>query len=259
MKRPTRQWAPDVPAPLDDERAKQAQVAIYDDEKEKFAKTPPAPTPPRLEGLGRPERPERPEYLERPECPEGEVPWNDIEQAIETTALSKPKSSDNLIREFGRRLRGIEEVSRMKFSPKTLLQIFLKWELRNKKYLIPERDYFPEFLRKYGTVRVPYGATLRVALEAARNATPPTAATVLRDPDAHVLGSVCRELGRMAGKRPFLLKHAAIAALLHRPRRTITEWLAALETLNVIKRKLHGHPGGNGKRGEASEYYYLGD
>ena len=87
---------------------------------------------------------ERPERLERPECPEGGVPWDDIERAIEATALSKPKSSDNPIRELGRRrLRGVEGVLRMKFTPKTLQQIYLKWEMRNKKYLTPGEGLFP--------------------------------------------------------------------------------------------------------------------
>jgi hypothetical protein len=46
---------------------------------------------------------------------------------------------------------------------------------------------------------------------------------------------------------------------MRRPRRTITEWLAALEALGVLRRNYRGHLGQNGNRGMASEYYYLGD
>jgi DNA-binding transcriptional ArsR family regulator len=171
------------------------------------------------------------------------VVWGEIRQAVDECRLLAPQTSNKLLFQLARRVRGIEKRFHYRFAPILLRKIFDKWETLNHNFLRSGHDYFVEFCEKLTLVRQPYGDTLSSAIESARNQSPLVRVLVIRDPEAHLLASVCCELQVRAGREPFYLISRAYAKLTGRAHSTIASWLKAFRTLGIIELVEQGRPG----------------
>ena len=188
------------------------------------------------------EEPEETDETDEREDVEGVV-WGEIEQAVDECRLYEPRTSNKLLFQLARRVRGIEKRCHYRLAPILLSRIFDKWEALSHNFLRPGNDYFVEFCEKLALVRQPYGDTLASAIESACNENPPVRALVIRDPGAHLLAAVCRELQVRAGNEPFYLISRAYAKLTGRAHSTIASWLKAFRALGIIKLVEQGRPG----------------
>jgi hypothetical protein len=97
-------------------------------------------------------------------------------------------------------------------------------------------DYFAEFLAKLDSVTVPKGETLQAAFERAKCRQPPSKVVMIPSDGVRLLASLCRELQEMAGDQPFMLCQTSVAKLFgHSSHRSISNWIRALKTVEVLK------------------------
>lgn len=157
--------------------------------------------------------------------------WRELNAAIEACILPFPNTSNRILFQLARRVRAIEKRHHSRLAPVLLRKVFNGWEAGNQTFLRPVNDYYCEFLGKLQAVRQPWGENLKSALESAYLEPPSVRVQTIRDPDAHVLASLCRELQRRAGTEPFYLIGRACAELLGRPHSTVAMWLRAFRTL----------------------------
>src|SRR5437868_12821374 len=82
--------------------------------------------------------------------------------------LKTPHSSNKMLHELAREIRGVEEKRGKKLRSTQYKTIFAKWESGSRPFLQPNHDYFTEFLAKLDRVTVPKGETLGAAFERAK-------------------------------------------------------------------------------------------
>jgi hypothetical protein len=149
--------------------------------------------------------------------------------------LRKPQTSNKLLHELAREIRGVEKRRGKKFTGNQYKSIFEKWESASQPFLRAEQDYFTEFLAKLDRVTVPKGETLKAAFERAKRREPPSKVLVIRNEGVQLLASLCRELQEMAGDQPIMLCQMSVAKLFgHSSHRTVSNWIRALKTLCVL-------------------------
>ena len=149
--------------------------------------------------------------------------------------LKEPGTSNKMLHELARDVRGVE-LKRGK--PLTLAQyktIYSKWEEPSLRFLRKGHDYFIEFLSKLSLVTMPKGETLESALKRARRREPPSKVSLVSNKGLRSLASLCRELQEMFGDQPIMLCQTAIAELFKVSQPTVSEWIRALRTLEVLK------------------------
>jgi hypothetical protein len=149
--------------------------------------------------------------------------------------LNKSCTSNNMLHELARDVRGIEK---RRDKPLTLAQyktICSKWEDASRSFLRPNTDYFAKLLAKLSCVTMPKGETLRTAFGRAKRRQPPSKVLFLSNKELQVLASLCRELQEMAGDQPIMLCQTQIAKLFTVAQQTISEWIRALKTLRVLR------------------------
>jgi hypothetical protein len=149
--------------------------------------------------------------------------------------LKKPHTSNKMLHELAREIRGVEERRGKKLRATQYKTIFDKWESASMAFLQPDYDYFTEFLAKLDCVTVPKGQTLGAAFERAKRRQPPSKALVNTSKEVQLLASLCRELQEMAGHQPFMLHQMSVAKLFAQSQRTISNWIRALKTLDVLR------------------------
>jgi hypothetical protein len=150
--------------------------------------------------------------------------------------LKKPHTSNKMLHELTREIRGVEKRRGKKLRPAQYGTIFEKWESASRPFLQPGHDYFTEFLAKLDIVTVPKGETLKAAFERAKAKPPPAKVLVIPNIQVRLFASLCRELQEMAGHQPIMLHQLSIAKLFgHSSHRTISNWIRALKTLEVLK------------------------
>ena len=150
--------------------------------------------------------------------------------------LIKTKSSNKLLHQLAREIRGVEKKRGKKLTVAQYKAIFDKWQSASRPFLRQGHDYFSELLAKLDCVTVPKGQTLQAAFERAKRREPPSKVLVVQNDGVRLLASLCRELQDMAGDQPFMLHQVSIAKLFgHSSHRTISNWIRALKTLGVLK------------------------
>jgi hypothetical protein len=87
--------------------------------------------------------------------------------------LKKAHTSNKLLHELAREIRGVEKRRNRKLNGTQYKAIFAKWELASKPFLRPGDDYFTALLAKLDCVTVPKGETLLTAFERAQQTEPP--------------------------------------------------------------------------------------
>jgi hypothetical protein len=167
--------------------------------------------------------------------------------------LKKHNTSNKLLHELAREIRGVEKAQNRKLKATGYKTIFDKWEGASRPFLRTGHDYFTEFLAKLDCVTVPKGETLKAAFERAKIKSPPTIILMHPNSDVHLFASLCRELQEMAGEQPFMLCQMSVAKLLfgHSHHRNISNWVKALKTLRLLELAEQW------KLGKASRYFYV--
>jgi hypothetical protein len=150
--------------------------------------------------------------------------------------LKKPHTSNKMLHELAREIRGEEKRRGKKLGAAVYKTILDNWERASQPFLQAGHDYFTEFLAKLNFVTVPKGETLQAAFERAKHREPPLKVLVIPNTSVRLFGSLCRELQEMAADQPFMLHQASVAKLFgHSSHRNISNWIRALKTVEVLK------------------------
>jgi hypothetical protein len=166
--------------------------------------------------------------------------------------LNKSRTSNKMLHELARDVRGIEK---RRGKPLTVAQykaICDKWADASRPYLRKGHDCFTEFLSKLSSVTMPKGETLGTAFGRAKRRQPPSKVLFLSNKELQLLASLCRELQEMAGNLPIMLHQASVAKLFALSQQTISEWIRALKTLQVLRL---AEPAV--KNARAARYYFI--
>jgi len=167
--------------------------------------------------------------------------------------LTKYNTSNKMLHELAREIRGVEKTRGKKLTATQYRAIYDNWESGSKPFLRQDHDYFTELLAKLNCVSVPKGETLRAAFERAERRESPSKVLVNPNQDVRLLASLSRELQEIAGDQPIMLHQQSIAKLFgHSSHRTISNWVRALKTLEVLKLAKAAIPGM-----KAARYFYL--
>jgi len=168
--------------------------------------------------------------------------------------LKKPHTSNKQLHELAREIRGVEKRGGRRLRATQYRTIFDRWESASGPFLQPGHDYFTELLAKLDFVTVPQGETLQAAFERAKRREPPEKVLLIPNEGVRLLASLCRELQEMAGDQPFMLSQSSVAKLFgHFSHRTISNWIRALKTLDVLRPAEAAIP-----RARAGRYFYVG-
>jgi hypothetical protein len=166
--------------------------------------------------------------------------------------LKKPNTSNKMLHELAREIRGVEKRRGKKLRATQYKSIFDKWESASRPFLRAGHDYFTEFLVKLDCVSVPKRETLQAAFERAKRRQPPPKVLMIPNEGVRLLASLCRELQEMAGEQPFMLCQTSVAKLFgHSSHRTVSNWIRALKTLEILK------VAERWRQGKATRYSYV--
>ena len=149
--------------------------------------------------------------------------------------LNRSRTSNKMLHELARDVKGIEKKSGKLLIVTQYKTICSKWEDASRSFLRPNTDYFVKFLAKLSSVTMPKGETLRTAFGRAKRRQPPSKVLFLSNKELQLLASLCRELQEMAGDQPIMLCQTHIAKLFTVAQQTISEWIRALKTLQVLR------------------------
>ncbi|PYJ92453.1 MAG: hypothetical protein DME62_12765, partial [Verrucomicrobia bacterium] len=108
--------------------------------------------------------------------------------------LKRPHTSNKMLLELAREIRGVERKRSKKLSTAQYKAIFDKWEAASLPFLRAGHDYFTELLAKLNCVTVPKGETLGAAFERAKVKPPPAKVLLIGNDGLRLLASLCREL-----------------------------------------------------------------
>ena len=165
--------------------------------------------------------------------------------------LKKSRTSNKMLHELAREVRGMEKKRGKPLTVPQYKTICDKWETASRPFLRKEHDYFTEFLAKLASVSLPKGETLGTAFERAKLRQPPSK-VLLAPKQLQLLASLSRELQEMAGDLPIMLHQESIAKLFALSQQTISEWIRALKTLQVLRL---AEPAV--KKARAARYYFI--
>jgi hypothetical protein len=149
--------------------------------------------------------------------------------------LRKAHTSNKLLHELAREIRGVEKRLGKRLTIAHYRSIFTRWETASKPFLRSDHDYFTDLLAKLDCVTVPKGETLRAALERAKVHPPPKNVLAIPNEDVRLFASLCCELQLMAGDRPIMLHQGSIGSWFGVSYRTIGNWIMALKTAGILK------------------------
>jgi hypothetical protein len=82
---------------------------------------------------------------------------------------------------------------------------------------------------------MPKGETLQTAFRRAQHREPPSKVALVRNKGLRLLASSCQELQDLCGDQPIMLCQTSVAKLFHVKQQTISIWIHALKTLEVLR------------------------
>jgi hypothetical protein len=202
------------------------------------------PSAPALEGFH--DEVEEADELDEPKDGCGGVVWQQY-------VLKTPHSSNKMLHELAREIRGVERRRGKKLTVTHYRSIVDKWEAASRPFLRSGHDYFTELLAKLDCVTVPKGQTLQAAFERAKRRQPPAKVLVICNERVQLFASLCRELHEMAENQPIMLHQMSVAKLFgHSSHRNISNWIKACKTLEILR---VAEPW---RQGKATRYFYIG-
>jgi hypothetical protein len=166
--------------------------------------------------------------------------------------LKKPRSSNKMLHELAREVRGVEKRRGKRLTVIQYKTICGKWEDASRPFLRKGHDYFVDFLAKLNCVTIPKGQTLGAAFQRAKRRQPPAKVLPVPNQGLRLLASLCGELQEMTGGQPFMLHQSSIAKLFHTQQQTISNWIKALRTVEVLKLAEAAIP-----NARAARYYFI--
>ena len=166
--------------------------------------------------------------------------------------LKEPGKSNKMPHELARDIRGVELKRGKALTLAQYKTIYSKWEEPSLRFLRKGHDYFIEFLSKLSLVTMPKGQTLESAFERAKRREPPSKVLDVPSKGLQSLASLCLELQEMFGDQPIMLCQTAIAELFKVSQPTISEWIRALKTLEVLEQAERAIP-----NCRAARYYFI--
>jgi hypothetical protein len=167
--------------------------------------------------------------------------------------LKKPHTSNKMLHELAREIRGVEQKRGKKLRVAQYKVIADNWESASRPSLRLGHDYLAELLAKLDCVTVPKGETLQAAFERAKRREPPAKVAIIANQCLRLFAGLCRELHEMASGQPIMLCQTSVAKLFgHLSHRTISNWIKALKTLEVLRPAEAAIP-----RTRAARYYYI--
>jgi len=175
--------------------------------------------------------------------------WNAING--QSCVLIKSGTSNRRLHTLARKVRGLEVRLGKPLSVIKYQSIFRKWETESKPFLKPRNDYLTEFMAKLSLVKIPEGATLAEAFRKSQGSPPPEKLREYPVHNVQLFGGLCRELHLMSKGQAIMLAQGAIAKLFGCDARTISNWIMALRTLDILKLEKKGFKGKS-----ASTYFY---
>jgi hypothetical protein len=99
---------------------------------------------------------------------------------------------------------------------------------------------------------MPKGETLESAFQRSERRQPPSKVSLVPNKGLQSLASLCRELQEMFGDQPIMLCQTSIARLFKVTQQTISDWIRALRTLDVLKLAEPAI-----KNARAARYYFI--
>jgi len=166
--------------------------------------------------------------------------------------LQKPHSSNTMLHELAREVRGVEQKRGKQLRVTDYKKICLKWEDASRPFLRKGYDSLTEFLAKLDRVTIPKGETLNAAFLRAKHRQPPSKVLVVSNKGLWLFASLCHELQEMLGDKPIMLCQTSIAKLFTVSQQTISKWISALKTLGVLKLAEAAIP-----NARAARYYFI--
>jgi hypothetical protein len=106
--------------------------------------------------------------------------------------LNKGRTSDTILFELAREVRGIEQRRGKSLTVTQYKAICDKWEDASRPFFRKGHDYFPEFLAKLDRVTMPKGETFETAFRRAQHREPPSKVVLVRNKGLRLLASLCR-------------------------------------------------------------------
>jgi hypothetical protein len=82
---------------------------------------------------------------------------------------------------------------------------------------------------------MPKGETLETAFRRAQHRESPSKVALVRNKGLRLLASLCQELQDLYGDQPIMLCQTSVAKLFHVKQQTISIWIHALKTLEVLR------------------------
>jgi hypothetical protein len=149
--------------------------------------------------------------------------------------LKKARTSNKLLHELAREVRGVEIKRGRRLTIPQYKTILIHWEDASRPFLRKGHDYFTEFLARLSVVTMPKGETLESAFQRSQSRQPPSKVLLVPNKRLQSLASLCGELQEMFGEQPIMLCQTSIAKLLKVSQQTISEWIRALKTLDVLR------------------------
>jgi hypothetical protein len=149
--------------------------------------------------------------------------------------LKEPHTSDDVMFKLAREVRGVERKRGKSLTIAQYKAIYSKWEQASHRFLREGHDYLTEFLAKLSSVCMPKGETLESAFERAKLRQAPSKVFDVPNNGLRLMASLCGELQELFGDQPIMLHQASIAKLFDVSQQTISTWIGALKTLEVLK------------------------
>jgi hypothetical protein len=166
--------------------------------------------------------------------------------------LNKSRTSNNVLFELAREVLGVARRRGKRLATAQYKTICDRWEDASRPFLRRNHDYFTEFLAKLNSVTMPKGETLESAFQRSQRRQPPSKIALVPNSGLRLLASLCRELQEMFGYQPIMLCQASIAKLFGVSQQTISLWIRALRTLEVLKLAERAIP-----NARAARYFYV--
>jgi hypothetical protein len=181
-----------------------------------------------------------------------------IEEAVQASLPSQPHENHHSLFTLARALLAFQKYRGKQGEPQPtqslsndcLRTAFNLWHSQALPNLRPGQtkdEYLMEFLAAWAGAKVPLGeSSFKAIWESTKEAEPPPIATQFSDPRLIRLCTLCRELQRSSGKKPFYLAVRTVQALFDLPSpSTAHKWLTGLQQLKVIEPEEKGGPKSN--------------
>jgi hypothetical protein len=189
-----------------------------------------------------------------------------IEEAVQSSLPSQPHENHHSLFILARALLAFQKYRRKQgelqptesLSNDCLRTAFDRWHFLALTNLRPGQskdEYFMEFLAAWAGAKVPLGeSSFKAIWESTKEAEPPPIATQFSDPRLIRLCTLCRELQRSSGEKPFYLAVRTVQELFELPSpSTAHKWLTGLQQLKIIEPEEKGGPETN----RATRFRYL--